>query len=111
MLFNVIEYKDETEVVVRTDVNEEKVYQVIRANAPETFWDDAIADDNEFFDCTLYGVSYSPADVYRAINYVGFSTRVSQFWDEAKKDILDEICDIEVGETRNIFGFDVKRLE
>lgn len=111
MLFNVIEYKDGKATEIRTTVNAEKVYQTIRIHAPETFWDDAIADDNEFFDCTLYGVSYSPAEVYRAINYVGFSTKVGQFWDEAKKDIIDEIRDIEIGETRNIFGFDVKRLE
>lgn len=111
MLFNVIEYKNETPKKIGRLINEEKVYQTIRVHAPETFWDDAIADDNEFFDCTLYGKSYSPAEVFRAVDYVGFSEKYSQLWDEAKKDILDEICDIEVGETRNIFGFDVKRLE
>jgi hypothetical protein len=87
-------------------------FSFVKNNAPENFWDEAISDDNEFFECELYGKQYTPAEVLRAVNREKFDEVCEQFWNEAKKDIIDWLTNLDVNETDKLFNaFEVTRIE
>lgn len=89
----------------------EDVFKTIKEFSDnETFWDDVINDEvgEDFY---AFGDYYKPAAILKALNREKFDSICKQFWDECKKDVIDEINDIGVNEIRTIYGFEVLKCK